>query len=226
MVTIEVNGENYEVPSNAADTNWAVKQVAFEQALAENLNDALEDIETLQGDVVDLETEVTDLSAAVMPPAVAGTPATGTGISGASTSYGRHVVHKITINSAAVVAAGVGPEADLVLWTLPAKTRVLRVVAEVTEAFQGGLISAVTLKVGRVGGSDDFLLPADVFTQSIVVGDTQDELGDNVVGGTGFVQDLQWSSQLVVANLVAGGADITELVQGQMTLYIEAVTYP
>lgn len=34
MITISVDGTDYEVPSSAADTNWAAKQVAFEQALA------------------------------------------------------------------------------------------------------------------------------------------------------------------------------------------------
>lgn len=38
MVTIEVLGEDYEVPSSAADTNWAAKQIAFEQALAAGVN--------------------------------------------------------------------------------------------------------------------------------------------------------------------------------------------
>lgn len=34
MISITVNGVAYQVPSNASDTNWAAKQVAFEQALA------------------------------------------------------------------------------------------------------------------------------------------------------------------------------------------------
>lgn len=38
MITITVDGVSYEVPSSAADTNWAAKQVAFEQALATFLN--------------------------------------------------------------------------------------------------------------------------------------------------------------------------------------------
>jgi hypothetical protein len=42
LIDITVNGVDYEVPSSAADTNWAANQVAFEQALAEAVNDALE----------------------------------------------------------------------------------------------------------------------------------------------------------------------------------------
>lgn len=42
MVTIAVDGADYDVPSSAADTNWAPAQVAFEQALATAVNDALD----------------------------------------------------------------------------------------------------------------------------------------------------------------------------------------
>ncbi len=38
MITIAVNGVDYEVPSDARDTNWAAKQIAFEQALAAGVN--------------------------------------------------------------------------------------------------------------------------------------------------------------------------------------------
>lgn len=41
MISITVNGVAYQVPSNASDTNWAAKQVAFEQALATAVNTAL-----------------------------------------------------------------------------------------------------------------------------------------------------------------------------------------
>ena len=41
MIEITVDGVAYEVPSSAADTNWAAKQVAFEQALATAVNEAV-----------------------------------------------------------------------------------------------------------------------------------------------------------------------------------------
>lgn len=41
MISITVDGVAYEVPSNASDTNWAAKQVAFEQAMATAVNAAL-----------------------------------------------------------------------------------------------------------------------------------------------------------------------------------------
>ncbi len=228
MITIDVNGAELEVPSSAADTNWAAKQVAFEQAVVEYIDETVESLDNYvtENTFETLEQQVEALDAATTPAACAGTPAETEGISGASTNYGRHVVHKITANYLAAIALGVGPEADITLWTLPAKTRVLRVVADVTTPFLGGAINAVTMKVGRAGAADDFLLPADVYTNPITVGNTQDELGDNVQGGTGFVGDMQWSTQLVVLNLVSANGDLSLLEQGSVTVYVETCTYP
>lgn len=47
MISITVNGVPYDVPSSAADTNWAADQVAFEQALAAAVNLALTDVTAL-----------------------------------------------------------------------------------------------------------------------------------------------------------------------------------
>lgn len=39
MISITINGVGtFEVPSNAADTNWAAKQVAFERGVADGIN--------------------------------------------------------------------------------------------------------------------------------------------------------------------------------------------
>lgn len=38
MITITLNGDDFEVPSSAVDTNWAASQVAYEQALATEIN--------------------------------------------------------------------------------------------------------------------------------------------------------------------------------------------
>lgn len=47
MIAITVASDSYDVPSNAADQNWAAKQVAFEQALAIAVNSALSSINAL-----------------------------------------------------------------------------------------------------------------------------------------------------------------------------------
>ncbi len=66
MISIDVNGTPYEVPSSAADTNWAAQQVAWEQAvssLATVNRERIGDLETDVGNLSTLEwTEMTPLT--------------------------------------------------------------------------------------------------------------------------------------------------------------------
>lgn len=48
MIDITVLGTDYEVPSNASDTNWAAKQLAFEQAVAAGVNALDTRVDTLE----------------------------------------------------------------------------------------------------------------------------------------------------------------------------------
>lgn len=48
MIDIDVLGLDYQVPSNASDTNWAAKQLAFEQALAAAVNALDTRLDTLE----------------------------------------------------------------------------------------------------------------------------------------------------------------------------------
>lgn len=212
MITISVDGEDFEVPSSAADVNWAAKQVAFEQAVVAYVDD----VNTLA--------EAAAPTATVAPTAVVGTAGSGEGISGAATNYGRHVVHKISLS---YTALGVDDTTkDVTLWTLPAKTRVLRVIADVTQEFLGGLIADVTLVVGNSTGGDEYLLTQDVFAGVGTYGASQAELGDGVVGGTGFSGDLTWSSTTVVQCRFVSDEVMSALTQGAATFYIECCTYP
>lgn len=211
MIDIDLNGVTYEVPSSAADTNWAAKQVAFEQAVAA-------DITTNADDIAALETAAT-------PAAVVGTAGSGTGISGASTSYGRNVVHKITVGFTALQNASTSK--DVTLWVLPAKSRVLRVISDVTAAFTGGSISAVAMVCGRAAGGDQYLLTHSVLSGTGARGTQQTELGAGVVGGTGFSSDIIWTTTTTVqARFTSTSADLSDLTTGSTTFYIECCTYP
>jgi len=219
-IEIEVTGVDYDVPSSAADTNWAAQQVAFEQALATAVNTASTDID-------DLETDLAALSAAVEPPAVVGTAGSGTGISAASTSYGRNVVHQVTVGHAALAAAGGVTQTDITLWTLPAKTRVLRVIAQIDQTFTGGSISALVMTCGRAAGGTQYLLSSSVLASTGVRGVMQTELGAGVIGGTGFSSDIIWTTTTTVsARFTATGDDLDTLTTGSVTFYIECCTYP
>jgi hypothetical protein len=206
MISITVDGVAMDVPSSAADVNWAADQVAFEQALVDYVDSVQEQVdEGVSG--------------------AAGTAGSGTGISGALTYGNRSVVHTITVDSTALNVADT--EANVTLWTLPAKTRITRVIADVTTEFTGGAISAVTLTVGRAAGDDEFLLIGNVFAAPITLGNTQAELGAGVLGGGSFASDITWgATQAVVAQFLSTTANLNALTAGSVTFYIECCTYP
>lgn len=223
MIDIEILGSEYPYPSSAADENWAARQVVVTQALAEGVNDNADDVGTL-------ETDLTALSAAVKPSGVVGTAGSGTGISASSTNYGRHVVHKITVGHAAVAAAaGASTTGDVVLWTLPAKTRVLRVIADITATFTGGSISGVAMVCGNTAGGNAYLLTGSVLAGTATRGLLQSTLGSGINGGTGFFSDFTapWTNTTTVqARFTGTGDNLDQLTTGSVTFYIEACTYP
>jgi hypothetical protein len=55
MIDISIGGVDYPVPSSAADTNWAAKQVAFEQALATASDNNATNILELENEVAALD---------------------------------------------------------------------------------------------------------------------------------------------------------------------------
>lgn len=155
--------------------------------------------------------------------ALAGTPGAGTGIAIGTSSEVRSVVHKITADFTAFQTAGLTN--DVTLWTLPAKTEVKRVVADVTTKFLGGTISAVTLRCGKAANGNDYLIDGDVFSAAITLGDVVGERGAAVKDATSA--DQTWAStQAVVVRLTSVTANLSALTQGSLTLYIEVVVYP
>lgn len=157
--------------------------------------------------------------------ALAGTAGSGTGIVVNGTALEQTVLHKVTIDFTAVQAAAL--TADVVLWTLPVKSRVLRVVADVTTKFIGGAIATCAMTCGSSAGGNQFLLSGNVFTAAITLGDGQAELGAGVVGGTGFSSDLSWAAATPVqCRFTSTVANLSALTQGSVTFYIESVIYP
>lgn len=153
---------------------------------------------------------------------LAGTAGTGTVV---RTAALRHYIHKITLPFTSVQTGGTTN--DIVLWTVPAKTRILRVVADVTTQFSGGAIATCVMRSGNVANGNQYLLDGNVLAAPIVLGDGQAELGAGIVGGTGFSTDMIWASTTPVqCRFTSTGANLSALTQGSVTFYIEACTYP
>lgn len=154
---------------------------------------------------------------------IGGTAGSGTGITVNGTSQVRSVIHKITADYTAFQTAGTTN--DVTLWTIPAKTRVLRMVADVTTKFIGGAISACVMRVGKAANGAEYILDKDVFAAAVTAGDAAAEIGASLLSAT--VADLTWATtQAVVMRMTSTTANLSALTQGSVTLYIEVCTYP
>lgn len=151
--------------------------------------------------------------------AVAVTAATGTGI---TTNYNgdfRRGFFKITFTEAAFTAAAVTE--DLTVCTIPAKARVVSVVADTTTAFTGGGATTATLRLGKTTNGQEYLLDHSVFatgTKGLVDGDlgTSINRANAVQGG-----DIpSWTATTDLKIRLTSDVNVADLTAGSVTFYI------
>jgi hypothetical protein len=139
----------------------------------------------------------------------------------------RHFVNKVTVINTALTAAG---QTDLTLLTTPVNSRIVRVVADVTQVFTGGALSAVTITVGNTAGGNQYLLSNSVLTATNTWGDVVAEMGAGVVSATladfGTVATGVPGALTVQTRFTCTGANCNAATQGSVTFYIEYVVYP
>ena len=154
----------------------------------------------------------------------AGTAGSGTGLTANFTGRVEHKVHKFTINEAALTAAA-GTE-DETIWTVPAKTRLLRIAGIVTTAFAGPAITDVKLMCGTSGGSNVYLISQDVDVLNAAIGDVAADIGASLLSAT--VADIPsvTATQAIVCRFTCTGANCSVMTAGDVTLWIEHLVYP
>lgn len=156
---------------------------------------------------------------------LAGVAGSGTGYTTDETALARTFVHKITITRAALTAAATTE--DETPWTLPAKTRLTRVVIDVTQAFDdaAGPISAVTVQCGPSAGSTAYVPATSVFTVN-TIGDVAAEIGASLLSAT--VADIpSFSSTTAIScRFTSTGGNLSTLTTGSATFYIEGTVFP
>lgn len=163
-----------------------------------------------------------DEQGVVTLPAMAGTAGSGTGITVNYTAALQRFVHKITIAETALT--GAATTEDETIWTLPAKTKVTRMIADVTQVFAGGTITDFDVTCGTSAGGNQFLVTFDIDTAIGTYGDAEAELGTGLAGGIGSVN---WGGTTVVqCRFTSVGGNVVAATTGSMTLYIEGVLYP
>jgi hypothetical protein len=132
-------------------------------------------------------------------------------------------IHKISRTHADLTAAATTE--DETVWTIPAKTRVLSVVADVTTPFTGGTVSAVAVTCGSTAGGNNYLVSFDALSGAITRGDALAEMGAGLTDGVGHVPS--WSGTTVVScRFTTTGGNAVDLTAGEIYVYLEAVTYP
>jgi hypothetical protein len=135
------------------------------------------------------------------------------------------VIHKITVAETALTDADTNQ--SITIWTVPAKTKILGVVADVTAAFTGGGNTAVTMQVGIAGGDlDAYLVATDVFAAPIVIGDAEAELGTALSNAGPGVGRLPWTgTTAIAATFDSTTGTVAGLTTGSVTFYITCEVY-
>ncbi len=154
---------------------------------------------------------------------IAGTAGSGTGITVNNTAAVRTFVHKITVAETALTAAATTQ--DVTLWTVAAKTKITRVIAQTTVGFTGGTIAAATITCGSAAGGAQYILSGSVFAAS-VLGDVVAEIGAGLVSAT--LADIPSFSTTtdISCRFTTVGDDVVNATAGSVTFYIEGSVYP
>lgn len=156
---------------------------------------------------------------------LSGTAGSGTGYTTNSTGAVQHKIHSITVTRAALTAAATTE--DETIWTVPAKTRVIRIIVDVTQAFDdaAGPISAVTIGCGPSAGSAAYVATSSVFTVN-TIGDVAAEIGTGLTSAT--IADIPSFSgtTAISCRFTSTGGNLSTLTTGSATFYIEHLVYP
>jgi len=155
------------------------------------------------------------------------TAGSGTGFTTASAGEVRRVVAKYTLDYRQFAAAAT--TADATVCTLPAKAKVVSVVADVTTTFLGGAVSAAVLRFGKTTGGEEYLLDFDVFTAAVTKGLADADLGTSLARATAIQGgDLpSWTGTTALkARLTTTTADTNACTQGVVTFHIVVEVMP
>lgn len=159
-------------------------------------------------------------------------PGSGTGVSVGTVGEVRRLVYTVTVTEDHWIDAATTQ--DITIATLPAKTRITGVIADITEAFACAMTctsSTLSMVVGKGSGGSEYLDSFDADAATAVFGDADSERGaalDGVVNG----EIPSWAStQAVVARLTSGTGNLgdgatTNLSAGDVTFYLTTEVLP
>ncbi|KKN24197.1 hypothetical protein LCGC14_0897280 [marine sediment metagenome] len=159
------------------------------------------------------------------------TAGSGTGVTVNVTGAVRRVVYKVTVTSGQWITNGTTH--DFTVATLPAKSRVTDVVADLTTTFACTATctsSTLAIVVGKGSGGSEYLDSFDADATTATFGDVDSERGGSLQGVING--EVTWgSTQAIVARLISssgnvGNGTVTNLSKGTVTFYITTEEMP
>jgi hypothetical protein len=150
----------------------------------------------------------------------------GTGITVSGWSLTTRKTIKVTATYAAFSAAALFK--DLTLITLPARTRLIGIIADTTTPYSGAGVLSATMRSGPSAGSATFLVDADVFTAATTKGLVDADMGTvlNRAGAVNGGNIQSWTgNNNIIVRLTTTGANTDQLSAGVTTFYITVETF-
>lgn len=160
-------------------------------------------------------------------PATIGT-GSGTGVTVVG-SYVRDQIYKVTVARTAFVTAGV--TSDITIGTLPAKTQILGIIADVTQTFACTATctsATLSMTLGTTAGGNEVLASFDADAATAVFGLADANLGTGMTRAAAIQGGLfgAWATTTpLILRLTSGTGNIgdgaaTNLSQGSVTFYV------
>lgn len=162
------------------------------------------------------------------------TSGSGTGVTVADSAILRTQLYKVTVDFTQFDAAAVTH--DLTIATMPAKTVIHTVIADVTTAFVcASVCTTATLssELGVTAGANEFLESFDIDAAIATFGDADAEVGSDLdIAGDRNGGHINWAGTTIVMRGTSGtgnwgdGAGATNLNAGSITFYILYSVFP
>lgn len=156
------------------------------------------------------------------------TAGSGTGLTVDEAGALRSSIYKVTLDYTGLSAAAL--TATHTIATLPAKTKIVGMIADTTTQYAGTGVTDADIVVGIDSGDlDAFLLTHDVDTATIIVGDEEEDMGaliDDATSNSMAHAYINWAGTTVISvQITTVGANTDQLTAGITTYYIETVKY-
>lgn len=163
------------------------------------------------------------------------TPGSGTGITVNNAGEFNRQVYKVTITSSQFISNAVTHDVTWV--TVPAKTRIIGIVADLTQTFACAAVcttSTLSATVGKTAGGNQYLVSFDMDAATARFGLADADLGTSINRASAIQGgDLPSWTGATTLNLRMtsgtgnlGNGSVTNLSQGSITLYLIAEIYP